>query len=78
MKDVPATNRPKYKPMWDQAVNKFTAEFVDQFCDTSGAIQWEKLVASVSSPKEPAERSLLTKRKPRAPQVGTLLDGGVE
>jgi len=68
MKDVPATNRPRYKPVWDQSVNKFTAEFVDQFCDTSGAIQWEKLVASVSSQEGPAPRSLLTKRKPRTRQ----------
>lgn len=53
MRDVPAQNRPKYRALWDQAVNKFTAEFVKDFCDTSGAINWEALVAFTSAAKGP-------------------------
>jgi hypothetical protein len=51
MKDVPAKNRPKYRPLWDQAVNRFTAEFIRDFCDAAGKIDWEKLVAFTSATK---------------------------
>jgi hypothetical protein len=51
MKDVPAKNRPKYRAMWDQAVNRFTADFIQDFCNSQGAIDWEKLVEFSSSTK---------------------------
>lgn len=51
MKDVPAKNRPKYRPLWDQAVNRFTAEFIRDFCDAKGKIDWERLVAFASAKK---------------------------
>ena len=51
MKDVPAKNRPKYRPLWDQAVNRFTAEFIQDFCDAKGRIDWERLVAFSSAKK---------------------------
>lgn len=51
MKDVPAKNRPKYRPLWDQAVNRFTAEFIRDFCDAKGKIDWEKLVSFSSAKK---------------------------
>jgi hypothetical protein len=54
MRDVPAKNRPKYRAMWDQAVNRFTAEFIKDFCDCSGAVEWEKLVAFSSSQDRPS------------------------
>jgi hypothetical protein len=53
MKDVPANNRPKYRALWDQAVNRFTAEFIKDFCDPKGAIHWEKLVEFASSTQRP-------------------------
>ncbi|MBI4557573.1 MAG: cytoplasmic protein [Candidatus Hydrogenedentes bacterium] len=53
MKDVPAKNRSKYRALWDQAVNRFTAEFVRDFCDSNGAIDWEKLVAFASGTERP-------------------------
>jgi hypothetical protein len=68
MKDVPAENRPKYRAMWDQAVNRFTREFIKDFCDANGAIQWEKLVSfssSVEKPKEANGPSKARKFKPR-------------
>jgi hypothetical protein len=51
MKDVPGQNRPKYKPVWDAAVNKFTAEFIQDFCFPNGAIDSEKLTTLGSSIK---------------------------
>jgi hypothetical protein len=44
MRDVPEKNRPLYRAAWDQAVNRFTATFIADFCDSKGAIDWEKLV----------------------------------
>ncbi len=49
MKDIPAKNRPKYRKLWDQAVNRFTANFITDFCRASGEIDWEKLVAFTSA-----------------------------
>ena len=48
MKEEPAKHREKYAPAWDAAVNKFTAEFVKDFCFSDGRIDWEKLVRFVS------------------------------
>jgi len=54
MKEEPAKHRQKYAPSWDAAVNRFTAEFVKDFCFPDGRIDWEKLVRFVS---EDATRS---------------------
>jgi len=48
MKEEPAKHRQKYAPAWDAAVNRFTAEFVKEFCFSDGRIDWEKLVRFVS------------------------------
>ena len=48
MKEEPAKHKQKYAPAWDAAVNKFTAEFVKDFCFPNGQIDWEKLVRFVS------------------------------
>lgn len=48
MKDAPARHREDYKPAWDAAVNRFTAEFIKDFCFPDGSIDWEKLVRLVS------------------------------
>ncbi len=44
MKDVPLRNRPKFREQWDRAVNRFTREFMADFCNKDGSIHWEKLV----------------------------------
>jgi len=44
MKDVPEKNRATFKKLWEQSVNKFTADFIKDFCDSKGAINWENLV----------------------------------
>lgn len=48
MKEEPAKHKQKYSPAWDAAVNRFTAEFVKDFCFPNGCIDWEKLVRFVS------------------------------
>lgn len=56
MKDVPQRNRPIWKAQWDQAVNRFTREFMDDFCRADGSIDWEKLVAFNSADKSTGAR----------------------
>jgi hypothetical protein len=48
MKEEPAKHKQEYAPAWDAAVNRFTAEFVKDFCFSNGRIDWEKLVQFVS------------------------------
>jgi len=52
MRDVPERNRPKFRAEWDQAVNRFTRDFMADFCQANGAIDWEKLVAFNSGVKQ--------------------------
>jgi len=53
MKDEPAKHRKEYAPAWDAAINRFTAEFIKNFCFPDGSIDWEKLVRFVSEEKAP-------------------------
>jgi len=48
MREEPAKHKQKYAPAWDAAVNKFTADFVKDFCFSDGRIDWEKLVRFIS------------------------------
>lgn len=48
MKEEPAKHKQKYAPAWDAAINRFTVEFVKDFCFSDGRIDWEKLVRLVS------------------------------
>jgi hypothetical protein len=59
MKDVPTRNRPKQRAAWDQAVNRFSREFIEGFCHSDGSIDWEKLVTSTSArkPQRQAKKS---------------------
>jgi hypothetical protein len=50
MRDEPARHKQEYVPQWDAAVNRFTAEFIEEFCSPDGSIDWEKLVRFVSEP----------------------------
>jgi hypothetical protein len=52
MKSVPERNRPKFRAEWDQAVNRFTRDFMANFCRKDGSIDWERLVAFNSSAKK--------------------------
>ncbi|HEX9975961.1 MAG TPA: PmeII family type II restriction endonuclease [Dehalococcoidales bacterium] len=51
MKDAPTKHRKEYNPAWDAAINRFTAEFIKDFCFPDGNIDWEKLVRFVSEDK---------------------------
>ena len=59
MKDEPLKRMDKYQHDWDATVNKFTKEFIEDFCLTDGHIDWEKLTKFVSA-SEPLN---LPKRK---------------
>lgn len=43
MKDEPQRHLPVYRKAWDAAVNRFTLEFIQEFCLADGSIDWEKL-----------------------------------
>lgn len=60
MKDEPAKHRKEYAPAWDAAINRFTAEFIKDFCFPDGSIDWEKLVRFVSE-----EKALKSPTKPQ-------------
>lgn len=53
MKDLPLKHAIEYKEAWDHAVNRFTRDFAEQFCDKDGAIVWEKIVEYNSSSTPP-------------------------
>lgn len=44
MRDEPAKHRIIYKKAWERAINRFTAEFIKDFCNKDGSIDWEKFV----------------------------------
>jgi hypothetical protein len=44
MKNKPQEHLPIYKQAWDAAINRFTLEFIKDFCDEDGNIDWERLV----------------------------------
>lgn len=52
MKDEPTKHRKEYAPAWDAAINRFTLEFIKDFCFPDGSIDWEKLVRFTSEDKD--------------------------
>lgn len=52
MKDAPQKHKPTYQKAWDNAVNKFTKEFIDKYCLEDGSIDWNKLTRLVSEDKQ--------------------------
>ncbi len=48
---------------YSQMINKFTLEFGNEFCDTNGAIDWEKLVKFNSASIMPAANIMLAAKK---------------
>lgn len=44
MKDKPQEHLVEYESAFNAAVNRFTKEFIDDFCNQDGTIDWEKLV----------------------------------
>ena len=56
MRDVPLEHRREYLASRDTAINRFTAEFVIDFCFSDGTINWEKLVKFVSEEKKEMQK----------------------
>jgi hypothetical protein len=48
MRDAPRLHKDKYLPAWQVALNRFTKEFMAEFCLADGRIDWDKLVRLVS------------------------------
>jgi hypothetical protein len=62
MKEEPIKHKQKYDPAWDAAINRFSAEFIRDFCFENGNIDWEKLVQFVSGTKNDSAKSKKTSR----------------
>jgi hypothetical protein len=61
MKDEPQKHKSEYKKAWDAAVNRFTGEFITDFCFQDGRINWEKFVQFVSEDKKNPKNCLKDK-----------------
>jgi hypothetical protein len=44
MKGRPEIHREKYNEEWCKAVNRFTGEFIKEYCNKDGSINWHALV----------------------------------
>jgi hypothetical protein len=53
MRDDPDRHKPELPAAWDRAINRFVRDFFTQFCDSSGNILWERLVAFNSATERP-------------------------
>ncbi|MDI6857947.1 MAG: PmeII family type II restriction endonuclease [Dehalococcoidia bacterium] len=56
MKDAPKLHKEKYQPEWDMLANRFTREFMEDFCFPDGRIDWEELVRFVSEERSPGKK----------------------
>jgi len=52
MKEKPKNHLPEYKIEWDMAVNRFTRDFIKDFCFGDGRIDWEKIAVLNSGIKK--------------------------
>ena len=64
MKDEPLKRIDQYQHDWDATVNKFTKEFMEDFCLPDGHINWEKLTRFVS-----ATEPLKLPKRAKSPQT---------
>jgi hypothetical protein len=53
MQQKPVKHRPAFQEAFDRAKNRFTKEFLNEFSDNSGAIDWDKLLAFNSGKERP-------------------------
>lgn len=51
MKSVPAEHKKELQEKWGAALNRFTQEFIQDFCHADGRIDWDKLLRFVSQKK---------------------------
>lgn len=67
MLDTPIEHRPEFQKAFDEAKNRFVLEFLKEFSNDSGSINWDKLIAynsAAEKPKKPKQPSAA--KKPRA------------
>lgn len=43
MRDAPTRHKAQFQDSWSRALNRFTREFANDFCQGDGSIDWEKL-----------------------------------
>lgn len=69
MKERPLKHKEHFIKAWDMAINRFTKEFIDDFCFENGSIKWEVLTEFNSGKKKPKEpkkpKSQGKKNKPK-------------
>lgn len=63
MLDTPAEHRPEFQKAFDEAKNRFVLEFLKEFSNDNGSINWEKLLAFNSAAEKPKLKSV-AKKKP--------------
>ena len=63
MRDFPQHHRSEFQKSWDALVNKFTNEFINDFCNTDGSINWDKLTKFVSEEDKSTRNELMKKEK---------------
>ena len=56
MLDYPIAHRILYREEYDKAVNRFTKDFLEEFANADGGIDWEKLVRFNSSKEAPSRK----------------------
>lgn len=61
MRDLPNKHAVEFKEAWDHAVNRFTRDFAEEFCDRDGVILWERIVEFNSSSKPPTIQKIRKK-----------------
>ncbi len=67
MRDVPERNHHEYRQRWDEAVNRFSSEFMMDFCSKEGEVDWEKLVEFSSAKPLPKSQptTISDSKKPK-------------
>lgn len=58
-----------YNKIYAQTINKFTGEFISNYCNSEGSIDWEKIIklnAAIKVPRAKTDKSKKTKKKQRA------------
>ena len=62
MLDTPIEHRPEFQKAFDEAKNRFVLEFLKEFSNDNGSINWDKLIAYNSAAEKPKKPSA-TKKK---------------
>ncbi len=53
----------EYYAEYGRMINKFTQEFIEEYCDNDGNINWDKIVRLNAAIKQPQQKKVSTKKK---------------